>query len=146
MSIFTSNKFPNCDSFDPKDNSCQQLKIYLPATSKKEIWYVQKGQKLLTILVGGATSYQVIGTYENKSGVIEHEQIACVWAWVTVSMMAKVLGKVKIFAGRVIVELSQECVLLEINGLPYMAEKIGNRLRLTPLGDWQFHRRDDLAA
>jgi hypothetical protein len=127
-------------------NFCQQVKVFLPANSKKQIRYVKKGQKLFVKLVGGATSYEVLGCYENKSGAIDYDRIVCVWAWVAADMMAEVIEKVENFAGVIIADLQEETVLIEINGSPHMVEIVNNRLCRTPLSEWQSRRRDDLAA
>jgi hypothetical protein len=102
------------------DNSCQKVGVYLPATSIADLAYCHDLTVLMTNFSGGATSIPVQGAYKNQFGFLEHEKIFLVWAWIDSNKMAEVLEAIFAFIDRLIIDLKQEAVLLEIDRQPYM--------------------------
>jgi hypothetical protein len=124
--------------FADAPNSCKKVAVRIPITSKKEKRVCRDFETLLCNLVRGGESLRVLGFYKNDADRKEREKITKISSLIASHKIEAVLKEVLPFIyERVIIELSQESVLLEIDDLQYMAQKLGNRPFLEPLGDWQ---------
>jgi hypothetical protein len=100
----------------------QKVKIYVPSTVDVNIAadnskYVEKSLKLLACTFGGATSYQAFGAWLSQSGELVKESITVCEAFCKESDLQKSIEIIYDFCLELKLELKQEAIALEVNGV-----------------------------
>ncbi len=98
-----------------------KVSIYVPSTINvdKQVDNTEQVNKALSFLCdsfGGASSYQVNGAWKSETGKIVIEPITVVFAYCSEERKDRYENDVMIFASVLKTEMSQEAVMIELDG------------------------------
>lgn len=101
-----------------------KVTIYVPATiNVNEVIdntkYVDETASLLSELFGGATSTKALGYWKSASGELVKEETTMVFAYADEEDMHKNLGKAIDHCYKLLRDMKQESIAMEVNGEMY---------------------------
>lgn len=96
----------------------QKYSLYIPSSLEKSSYFVEQVQNSLTRLVGGTSTFDIVGTWQNAYRVVVTEPITVVTTLAHSWQSEQVRDLLKTWAETIKRELDQESVLLTVESVP----------------------------